>query len=264
MSIYLPEKIKEFVGDQEYVKNEVGLSESEVLIFPDYVLKIQKQSVETDNEYAMIQWLGGKIPTAQIPVYIVEDGMAYTLMTKVQGQMLCTKEYMSDARGLNRIAADGIKKLWSVDISDCPCRMSRLDERLKMARYYVEHGLVDLNGVEAETFGPNGFKDPEELLIWLETNRPEEDLVLTHGDYCLPNIFVKDGEISAFIDLGKMGPADRWQDIAIALRSIHHNQIGYYGGKKYGDFDPDLLLKELGVEMNEEKMKYYLLLDELF
>lgn len=63
-------------------------------------------------------------------------------------------------------------------------------KRLEAAEYNVMHGLVDLDNVEPETFGPNGFRNPEELLKWLKNNRPDEDIVFTHGDYCLPNIFV--------------------------------------------------------------------------
>lgn len=62
-----------------------------------------------------------------------------------------------------------------------------------------------------------------------------------------------------------MGPADRWQDIAIAIRSITHNFDGLYtGGKRIMDFDPKMLLDELGIEMDEQKYRYYILLDELF
>ena len=94
---------------------------------------------------------------------------------------------------------------------------------------------------------------------------PPEDIVLTHGDYCLPNIFAKGDRISGFIDLGKAGPADRWQDIAIAVRSLDHNFDGrYFNGKPIFDFRPQMLLDALGVEMNEEKYRYYYLLDELF
>ena len=107
---------------------------------------------------------------------------------------------------------------------------------------------MDLDNVEPETFGPNGFANPEELLIWLEKNRPEEDTVLTHGDFCLPNIFAENNRISGFIDLGKMGPADRWQDLAIALRSLEHNFSGRYNdGKSYFEFEPGMLLDELGM-----------------
>ena len=93
----------------------------------------------------------------------------------------------------------------------------------------------------------------------------KEDIVFTHGDFCLPNVFVENNRISGFIDLGKMGPADRWQDIAIALRSLEHNFAGHYnGGKKYFDFTHQMLLEELELDMDYDKFRYYILLDELF
>jgi len=42
--------------------------------------------------------------------------------------------------------------------------------------------------VEPETYGENGFENPEEFLQWLKENRPDEELTFSHGDFCLPNI----------------------------------------------------------------------------
>ena len=263
--MYLPREIQRIVGNQKYIENSVGMSESRVLMFPEHVLKIQGHRAETDNEVEVAVYLKGKLPVPEIPVYQVERGIAYTLMTRVSGMMLCDEEIMKDRDKLLDLVAQGIKLLWSVDIRDCPCKVSPLEERLKEARYRVEHGLVDIDNVEPETFGPEGFGDPSELLLWLETHKPKEDLVLTHGDFCLPNIFTDGERITGYIDLGKMGPADRWQDLAIVLRSLEHNAAGYFnGGNAYFHFEPEMLLDRLGVEMDEEKNKYYRLLDELF
>ncbi len=263
--IDLPKEIKDIVGNQAYVRNNTGMSGSDVLIFPEYVLKIQRHTSETDNERDIVAWLNGRIRVPEIPVYCVENGKAYTLMTRVKGKMLCDEEYLKDPSQLISLAAIGLKKLWAVDVSQCSLRTSRLEERLKEARWNVENGLVDMENVEPETFGKDGFANPEELLIWLEQNRPEEDIVLTHGDFCLPNIFIDQNEISGFIDLGKMGPADRWQDLAIVLRSLKHNFSGKYGqAHSYFDFKPEMLMEKLGIEMDTEKNRYYLLLDELF
>ena len=54
----LPEDIQAIVGAKEYSLNNVGMSESGVRIYDDYVLKIQPQSEETDNEYAITKWVG--------------------------------------------------------------------------------------------------------------------------------------------------------------------------------------------------------------
>lgn len=263
--IFIPKVIRDFLGDEPYSRNTTGMSGSEVLIFQKYVLKIQPRTIETDNEDAIVKWLGGSIPVPEILMYHVENGTAYTLMSRLEGKMLCDEEFLTSPQRLIRLAADMLRMLWAVDVNECPLRASRLDERLKAARFNVENHLVDLDNVEPETFGPGGFKNPEELLAWLEQNRPQEDIVLTHGDFCLPNLFVNEGKICGFIDLGKMGPADRWQDIAIVLRSLKSNFSGEYnGGKAYFQFEPYMLLDELGIEMDEEKNRYYKLLDELF
>ena len=263
--IELPNAIREYVGNQEYKINNVGMSESEVRIYDKYVLKIQPESVETDNEYSIVNWLGHSIPLPSIPAYCKQGGRAYILMTKVVGDMLCSEENMADPEMIIKLAAKGMKQLWEIDVHECPYTTSRLDERLKVAEYNVVNGFVDVENAEPETFGPKGFRNPEELLEWLKSNRPKEDIVLTHGDFSLPNVLVKDGRVSGFIDLGKMGPADRWQDIAIAIRSLEHNFSGKYtDGKKIYDFKPQMLLDELGVAWDEKKYRYYILLDELF
>ena len=55
--IELPNDIREYVGEQKYKINNIGMSESEVRIYDNYVLKIQPESEETDNEYSIVNWL---------------------------------------------------------------------------------------------------------------------------------------------------------------------------------------------------------------
>ena len=88
--------------------------------------------------------------------------------------------------------------------------------------------------------------------------------MISHGDFCLPNIFFEGNRLSGLIDLGHGGVGDRYLDIALCYRSLKHNFDGTYGGKVYEDFDPDGLFVHLGIEPNREKIRYYLLLDELF
>ena len=85
---------------------------------------------------------------------------------------------------LAELLSEGLKMLWNVDISQCPC-MSTTDVKLQQALYNVQMGLVDVDDAEPGTFGKEGFKNPEQLLHWLMDNKPEEDLVLSHGDFYL-------------------------------------------------------------------------------
>jgi kanamycin kinase len=47
--------------------------------------------------------------------------------------------------------------------------------------------------------------------------------VLLHGDYCLPNIILKDGKLSGFIDLGNGGLGDRHIDLHWGIWSLQYN-----------------------------------------
>lgn len=262
-SLVLPEKIRSFIDGRKYTTDRVGMSGGNVILFDDMALKIEKQSRETENSYEIMKWLEGKLPVPGIISHEVENGIDYMLMTKIGGEMSCDDRYMKDPRQLTSILADGIKMLWSVDISDCPCG-SGLDVKLKEARYRVENNLVDIENVEPDTYGENGFESPAHLLEWLESNRPSEEKVFSHGDYCLPNIFVRGGKISGFIDLGRAGTADLWQDIALCWRSLEHNFSGKYTGMKYDGYDTDMLFESLGIKPDWDKLQYYILLDELF
>ncbi len=72
----LPSEIEQYVGSESYELNSVGMSGSAVRIYDRYVLKIQPQSPETDNEAAIVRWLGEKLPVPAIPAYCVKDGIA--------------------------------------------------------------------------------------------------------------------------------------------------------------------------------------------
>lgn len=258
--VRLPKTISEITSGREFVADRVGMSDSQVLIFEDMVLKIQKSSRETENEAAMLKWLLGKLPVPELIACEKENGNSFILMSKVPGEMLCGEKYTGAPEKLVSLLAESLRRMWSIDISGCPCD-NTLEMRLKEAAENVEKGLVDLDDAEPETFSEDGFDSPEALVKWLWENRPEEEPSLTHGDYSLQNIFALNGEISGYIDLGKAGAADKWQDIAICYRSLRHV---FSSDKRNTGFDPDLLFEKLGVEKDQRKLKYYTLLDELF
>lgn len=260
----LPESIRQIIATETYKTDEIGMSGSSVLVFADKVLKIQECSRESENECRMMKWLQGKLPVPQVLACETVGDMSYLLMTKISGEMACEEAYMQNPARQVKLLSAGLKKLWSVDISDCPADWS-LKNKLVQAEYNVKNGLVDLDNVEPDTFGENGFQDPAALLQWLCENQPQEELVLSHGDYCLPNVFGDGDGLSGFIDLGRTGIADKWCDIALCYRSLSHNYSGsYHGRQAYEGYDDLLLFRELGLEPDWEKIRYYILLDELF
>lgn len=259
----IPNKIKEIIGDKSYSIDKIGMSGSQVICFDDMVLKIENQGEESDNEYRMMKWLQNKLPVPQIIHFENKDGLNYILMSRIRGKMACSLDLLENPNNLVKLLAEGLKMLWSVDISECPYDNS-LDNKLRLAEFRVRNNLCSMEDAEPSTYGPGGFKNPESLLQWLKENRPKEDIVFSHGDYCLPNIFIKDNRVNGFIDLGRSGVADIYQDIALCYRSLLHNYDGTYGGMVYEGFDPTILFEELKIEPDWDKIQYYILLDELF
>jgi aminoglycoside 3'-phosphotransferase-2 len=96
-----------------------------------------------------------------------------------------------------------------------------------------------------------------QLLGPLYEQRPGfEDIVVTHGDSCLSNAIFDDASFSGFVDCGRCGRADRYQDLALAARSIDSN----FGGQFAVEF-----FEAYGVKNSDaEKVSYYQLVDEFF
>lgn len=251
----IPEYIRRIIGNREFITDNIGMSSSQVICFDDMVLKTDI----SQNEVDMMNWLDGKLPVPNVLAYEEEC----LLMSKIAGKMLCDDEYMDNPRLLVTLLAKALNMFWSIDVKDCPCNFT-LDNKLKLAEYRVANNLCDINDAEPETFGKNGFANPEELLKWLIANKPAETPCLSHGDFCLPNVFAIGNSISGFIDLGRCGIADKYQDLALCYRSLEHNADGRFTGKAITNFNADVLFAELGIVPDKELIKYYILLDELF
>lgn len=258
-----PQSIAERIAEQTPVSDTVGESDSVVLLYADCVLKTELTNENSNREYAALRWLKNRLPVPEVLDFAQAHGQNFLLMSKLYGTM--ASDRIADAlEDTVKALADGLQKLWSIDISDCPL-YSTLDIRLQQAKQNMENGLVDTDDFESETLGANGFADVHALYAYLVQNQPTEDLVFTHGDYCLPNIFTENGKAVGFLDLGKAGIADRWQDIALCVRSLEHNICGLCKlPKEEFSRAKALLYAELGITEDTEKLKYYILLDELF
>ncbi len=261
--IKLPESIKKLIKNKKFIQDNIGMSQAKILLFDDMVLKIDKYNNKNQDTVEMMKWLSDKVLVPKVICCETDGEFQYLLMSRTKGKMACDDYYLEHPSELLKILAKGLKMLWEVDITNCP-RNRNIEAELLDAKYQIDNNLVDMDNIEPTTFGPNGFDNPRMLLKWLEENKPDYEPVLSHGDFCLPNIFIEDGDISGYIDLGNAGVGDKWRDIALCYRSLKNNFNGTYGNKVYPDFNPDELFDYLNIKPNYKKIKYYLLLDELF
>lgn len=258
----LPASIKRRIGFHKGVMDKIGCSEAQVMLFENMVLKIQPDSPAAGNEHQMLRWLQGRLPVPEIIEEAFVNGTRCLLMTRVPGKYLCDAEILDDQGRLAELVAEGLRRMWAVDIAHCPTDRS-LDQRFREIEAGIRQGAITLEQArQAETYGAGGFESPAQLFEWLVKHRPKEEKVLSHGDYCLPNIFCDANGLTGLIDLGCAGVADRWVDIEKVIWSMWANSTGKFGGK-CRPFDRKLLFEALGMEPDEERLRYYSLLSEL-
>jgi kanamycin kinase len=78
---------------------------------------------------------------------------------------------------------------------------------------------------------------------------PELDLVVCHGDPCIPNTLLTNfGTLGGHVDLGELGVADRWADLAVAAWSAQWN---------YGEGYERFIYEGYGIPPDEEKIDFY-------
>ena len=242
--IKLPQTISDLLVGKHCINDTIGQSDSSVYIYEDVVLKVEKIGENSQNELRMLNWLKDKLPVPKVLCVELQNGFQFLLMTRLEGCMACDPSIPQPEK--LSLLKEAVELLWKIPISSCPHQNS-LSNKLKQASFNVENNLVDINNTEPETW--KEFKGPKHLLDWLIENRPEEELVFSHGDFCLENLFFNKGKISGFIDMGQSGVADKWQDLALLWRSLDKN---------------DAIFRELNIEPNYEKLRYFVLLDELF
>lgn len=268
----LPEEIKKHIDREPFIMEHIGCSRSKILRFSGgLILKIEETCEESIHEYDMMRWLSSYLTVPEVIEHQRLDGWNYILMTELKGKMAVEKEHSMNPEILVHKLALALKELWKVPVINCPYDMS-IKNKLRLAKSNIEEGSVNYENFEPETFSEGGFHNINELYQYLEEHAPEEDIVFSHGDFCLPNIFF-DGNQAGFIDLGRSGKADRFQDIALCIRSLKHNLEEYYQENhksNHGLFQLEFekykkqLFDELDIRIDQEKIDYYILMDELF
>jgi kanamycin kinase len=134
----------------------------------------------------------------------------------------------------------------TLPVASCPFSWS-LDDRLAFirtrthdpARWHADHRSLTIADARAILASPP----------------PIDQLVVCHGDTCAPNTLLSDdGRFTGHVDLGALGIADRWADLAIATWSTQWN---------YGPGWEAALLDAYGIGPDDARTRYYRLLWDL-
>lgn len=219
---------------------------------PDLVLKseVAHAGAELPGEASRLRWMhDAGLAAPEVRDAFEQNGRHWLLMTALSGADLTHLVHRPGE--LLPLLAQALRHLHDLDPSRCPFDY-RLDARIAAGADNFAAGRVDETDFDDDRLGWTGA----DVLDWLATHRPPtEHLVVTHGDATLPNIIAGDGLLSGFVDCGRLGVADRWQDLALACRSIIYN----CGPAHVAPF-----LAAYGAGWDEARYRYYCTLDELF
>lgn len=203
------------------------------------------------QEKLRLEWLQGQLPIPRVEMFTENKGYDFLLLSAIGGVTASDDGFNADVPKLIEQLSIGLRMIHDLPIDRCPFDAA-LPTKIEHARERVVNGSVDENDFDASRLGRTAADLFAELL---ETVPDDEDLVFTHGDYCLPNILLEDWRLSGFIDWGRAGVADRYQDIALMARSVESN----FGSKWVG-----VLFEACGIEPDYAKVGFYTLLDEFF
>ena len=207
---------------------------------------------ELGREIAALDWLTGRALVPRLAWSGWVDGRPAMLTEAVAGAPL-HELADADAEAGAIAAIHALAALHALPTQACPFD-ERLGIKLAEAERRVASGEVREDDLDADLAGRSLSDLSAELLARRPTG---EDLVFTHGDASWPNFILRPDGAVAMIDLGRAGVADRYQDLALFVRS---------GARNFPHLPVRALLEAHYplAELDEAKLDFYRLLDEFY
>jgi kanamycin kinase len=207
--------------------------------------------VDLREEAKRLAWAAPRTPVPRVLESGADDAESWLVSTPIPGENAVSERWKRDPTRAVAAIGRGLRAFHDrLPVDVCPFSWSVSDRRravlaraaageLDPAKWHPDHGGLTV----------------EQACALLADPPPVERLVVCHGDTCAPNTMIADdGEWSGHVDLGAMGVADRWADIAIATWSTQWN---------YGAGWEEPLLDAYGVAPDPVRTRYYRLLWDL-
>jgi len=207
--------------------------------------------IDLGAEAARLAWAG---KLARVPALLDAgsgDAGSWLVTSALPGLMAVAARWKAEPARAVAAIGEGLRALhealpadqcpfsWAAAIRVADVRRRASAGQLDPARWHSDHQSL---GVEAAL--DLAFVPP-----------PPDLLVVCHGDACAPNTLISDdGRFAGHVDMGSLGVADRWADLAVATWSTTWN---------YGPGWERRLLDAYGVAPDPDRTRYYRLLYDL-
>lgn len=207
--------------------------------------------VDLAKEAARLEWAVAFTPVPRLLAVGADQHGSWMVLAPLAGENAVSERWRGEpARAVAAVGA-GLRALHeALPVKACPFswsvedRLAELDlraatRRLDPAQWHAVHQRMTI----------------EDALALAAVPPPIDRLVVCHGDACAPNtLLAEDGSWSGHVDLGSLGVADRWADLAIAGWSAEWN---------YGRGWEAPLLEAYGIAPDVQRTRYYRLLWDL-
>jgi streptomycin 3"-kinase len=254
-------------GGDPWLRVTIGESQASVFRSPDgtrYAKCVGSPGiVELSAERDRMAWLGERIALGPRFVDWYEDGAGACLLTCAVPGVPADQVSAADLRGAWDGIADAVRTLHEVPAAECPFRRD-LGRMVALARDVVARDAVNPGFLPVEQQDTPVRELLARVLAELPKRQEQEavDTVVCHGDLCLPNI-VLDPEtlgFAGFVDLGRLGLADRYADLALLLANAR--ETSWPDEDAAGAADAAFAAR-YGVTLDDDRLRFYLHLDPL-
>jgi streptomycin 3"-kinase len=209
-----------------------------------------------------ITWLGeAGLPVASVLAWRATDDGACLITSAVAGVPADQLDAAALRRAWPGLAAVA-RELHDLPTADCPFDRG-LALMMPLARTTVAEDRVQTEFLPV----PLQQVPPAHILGQVEDDLPrrqrqeEDERVVCHGDLCLPNILIDPAtmRVVGLIDLGRLGLADPYADLALLLANARETwpdeATARAADQEFGGL--------YGIDLDAERQRFYLLLDPL-
>ncbi len=208
--------------------------------------------LDLDAEAARMSWAAPYTPVPKVLAQGADETGSWLVTAALPGRNAIDSTWIARPEIAVRAIGEGLRALHdTLPVASCPFSWTA-EDRLKAC---VEAARTGWEGPGEEWHEEYAHLTLAEALDQAAEIPPADKLVVCHGDACAPNtLLTDDGRWSGHVDLGCLGIADRWADLAVATWSTEWN---------YGPDWERLLLDAYGVPPDEDRTRYYRLLWDL-
>jgi kanamycin kinase len=251
--VVIADAVRSLIGDEAYEVvwvNELG-GVTYRLAGPSHGVHVKwtpaSSGIDLGVERVKLEWARAFTPVPEV-IDAGADSVGSWLVTRsINADNAVSSRWKRDPQKATTALGLGLRALHdSMAREVCPFSWSAA-QRIGEVDRRVAQGLLD------QLVWGEGFDGPD-LSIALGELRdvPDDDLVVCHGDACAPNTLLDDGaKWVAHVDLGSLGVADRWADLAVMSWSTVWNYGPGWEANVYDSY---------GIEPDVGKIRYYRLL----